>query len=702
MWSNGLYNCTFFELNQKTSHVYHPFRLIHSNSHSYKPCMMYCFLAIALCIALCTHLDDALPTAHTEILTENNHGEESVRTPGGSVLSILTVQNLLRENHGEIDGSQLMSRMIEVTPQRTVLMFGDKEGKQNQNMVTTHDLNASPKTITRIIKHAPIAFTLNGSPVQKISPKYNVRARGQISVAYTVHDGKPFSVALNGVGSVPLGLSLHPGLFILQNGERTARKITSNHDLDSSKTPNFEESSYDDALPLPQPPTSTNFSSTSNSSGTDTTYNGQPTTNGATGTQVTSYTFTSDGDGASCRGKDSVPREVELALAFDESFCSTYADNGQTALLAALDAVSLASQPFLRQTCIRFRVVYVEGYCKRSSFPASTLTVRGMPKQSKAANQSSDPYKEMLYRNDTIRLLTDLAFLWQSTRTHVSRDVMYLFSRMGADEDAIGRAYVGAACSAWWGVGWVQDGNSAVLSHELAHTLNAVHSNDGDIMDIPHSQWDLQWFSWRSVLAITSFVESTRASCIQKRVSPSPSYPKPTTLTPWPKHTCETAFTRKAFADCTSWTLVGKRAIGNWTKIFLSTRQADSMLYIRVHTQHGIIRGYRRSVSLWFLKPFQLGEWIMWRGKGANWGSQNIKITWPFSSIRKPTTWNTCCGRDLVIQLQLIVCSKNDSKRCVTKSFVFKVSLRCINPCSHYSYYGTPFYYWRGDGCPYC
>lgn len=663
---------------------------------------MYSFLAIALCIALCTHWNDALHTSSPEISAENNHEEESIRTPSGSVLSILAIQTLLQKNHKEVDGEQLISRMIEVTPQRTVLMYGEKEGKHLRNTVIRHDLNASPKTITRKITYSPVAFTLNGSPIQKASPKYIARARGQISVAYTLHDGKPFSVALNGVGSVPIGLSSHPGLFILHTGEHPANKIDDIDNLDSSKAATARGFSNNDALPLPPPPISTNSSLTSNPSEIDNNYNDQPTTDEAAGTQVTSYTYTSNGNGASCRGKDATPREVELAIAFDESFCSTYADNGQTALLAALDAVSLASQPFIRQTCIRFRVVYVEGYCKHSSVPASTLTSRDISKQSEKASQSSDPYKEMLYRNDTIRLLEDAAVLWQYTRAHVSRDVMYLFSRVGADEDAIGRAYVGAACSSWWGIGWVQDGNSAVLSHELAHTLDAEHSNDGDIMDIPHSQWDLQWFSWRSVFAITNFVESVTASCIQKRVSSSPSYPNPTILTPWPKHTCQTAFTQYAFADCTSWTRIGNRSMGNWTKIIVSTRQADSILYIRVYAQGGVIRSYRRSVSLRFKKPSQLGEWITWRGKGGNWGSRKINIIWPFSSVRKPAAWNTCCGRKLWVQLQLSVCSKKGSKRCVTKSFVFKAKLRCINPCSRNPSWGTPFYYWRGDGCPYC
>lgn len=654
---------------------------------------------VVLCVALCT------PYILASSTVQSHRRGEKIRAQENAPLPLSPTQHGLRkpQHHFKRSHMSFLPLVIEVTPHHKISVLHNKEGTDMRNSLSTHDLSASSKPLIRKVTHPQIAFTLNDSPTRLISPQYITRGSGHLSVAYTSHNAKPFSVVFHGIGAFPVGMTSHPGLFTFNRRKHGA--YNKKHDVltansESATLRNFSDS---DAIPMPSSPTSLLYSGAPDAPATANENGEKNNTEESNDSQQTPDQSSEAADVSSCLAKDAQPRELELAIAFDRSFCSTYGDDGQTALLATLHSVSLASQPFLRQTCIRFRVVYVEGYCKESSVSTFSSLSHGASVHRKERHETPpDPYSEIVYRNDTERLIYDVAIMWQYTRTHITRDVMYLFSAEGADKDAIGRAYIGSACSPWWGVGWVQDANSAVLSHELAHTLDAVHSNNGDIMDVPHSQWDLQAFSWRSLNTMKKFIESPFADCIQKLPSSSASGYNPSILTPWPYYTCETGFSRHAFADCTPWSLIGRGDFGNGTSVLVSSRQADSMLYISVRAEGARIRGYRRRVSLSRLKPARLGEMILWRGKGGNLGSRNVQIVWPFSSIRRKATLKSCCGESLWIQLQLSVCSKQWLEQCVTESFAFKVSLKCVNPCSDVPSWATPFYFWRGNGCPYC
>lgn len=87
------------------------------------------------------------------------------------------------------------------------------------------------------------------------------------------------------------------------------------------------------------------------------------------------------------------------------------------------------------------------------------------------------------------------------------RDLTLVFTGYDDGSSAIGAAYVGAACNVKFGWGWIQNTgfNDVVLAHELAHSLGALHDDEG-IMKPSVDPNEKIAFSEKSVSLMNSFI----------------------------------------------------------------------------------------------------------------------------------------------------------------------------------------------------
>lgn len=159
---------------------------------------------------------------------------------------------------------------------------------------------------------------INERVLHQHSFRYLSKTVNGITISYRL-DKTPFSIASTTSVFRPLHRAQHPGVFI-----DTRKVYLGNH------------SGGNDALAL---------------------HNDK---NGSSGYDSSATTST-------CRRGDPEV-ELELGITFDISFCSLFGDI-LTTLAIVTDTVHMGMIPFHRQTCVRPKIVYYEGYCGGSNDP---------------------------------------------------------------------------------------------------------------------------------------------------------------------------------------------------------------------------------------------------------------------------------------------------------------------------------------------
>jgi hypothetical protein len=206
-------------------------------------------------------------------------------------------------------------------------------------------------------------------------------------------------------------------------------------------------------------------------------------------------------------------RNIEVAIAFDSSFCDKYG-SASAAQTRVETIVGLASQRYeVQGLCTRLQISNIEGYCTRNT----------------------DPYRNFM--NDG--LLDSFRGFWNQTRQNRRRDVAQLFS--GTDFSSnrvVGRAYLSAVCrlGSAYGVNWITFSNDINLqanlfTHELGHGAGAGHfgperADSGHIMNDLLNDGE-NGFSATSINSMNAYLG--RQTCLSTSAPAPPPSPTPPT-----------------------------------------------------------------------------------------------------------------------------------------------------------------------------
>lgn len=179
---------------------------------------------------------------------------------------------------------------------------------------------------------------------------------------------------------------------------------------------------------------------------------------------------------------------VEVAVAYDNTFCALYSNDEDVASAYVQAATNLASGFIQADTCVRIALVHLEAHC----------------------NDPSDPYEPLGQftggQSTSIEILSELRDIWESSRTEVNRDLAIFFSGFNDGTSTIGAAFVSGICGSF-SYSWIERGDVSTLVHETGHSLSATHTAEG-VMMASSSQGDPIFFSTFSVNEIETYIDT--------------------------------------------------------------------------------------------------------------------------------------------------------------------------------------------------
>lgn len=414
------------------------------------------------------------------------------------------------------------------------------------------------------------------------------------------------------------------------------------------------------------------------------------------------------------------PKVLEIALAFDNSFCALYGRNTKRAVLAARAAVGAASIPFEEQACLRLAVTHIDAHC----------------------NDPNDPYKVLEDFSSTkgFKILNTLEKIWRQKHKQVKRDVTLLLVGF-IHTYYFGQANIGKACNGN-GFSWVERTHIRTIAHEIGHLLNCEHDYVG-IMSNGLRKDEPFEFSHHSVSQILTFLKNDRsAKCIQpatkpvvKRARPvvatSPSKrhkeerttkpPDPVVLTPRRvppgtavprsphvptglppnetpfRATCGSSLTPQRQLSCTRERQYRLRTAAGYIRSGM--RQRYGLFELSLTAQEEEVEGTGRDQKkttyriVRYTNRLTTQSGLSKEAMGANKSNRNVGIEhfsakWSLSNLRLPVGKFQCCGREIYMYTCAEVLKTtrkangtvvNRSKASVFRKFIWNV--QCIS-CS--------------------
>lgn len=341
--------------------------------------------------------------------------------------------------------------------------------------------------------------------------------------------------------------------------------------------------------------------------------------------------------------REAPPHLLQIALAFDNTFCSHYANNATRAIAAARAAIHMAGRPFAKDTCIRLRIRSVEAHCA----------------------DPRDPYVSLI-KESKVRgfgVLDGLQNIWAKRRAHVKRDVVMLF--VGFEHEFyFGQASVGETCDGR-GFSWVELADVRTALHELGHLLSAEHSDAG-IMALVQVPGQGLFFNDASVREMEAYVASPLGHCIRPgsfRGSPTMAQPTQTktqegspNTSPTPRQRmCSSTFTRSISLACTSEDLgTIKTKLGS-INIRMEQTRARFKAKLYLVASEGEAQGHLKTKNrrlVWYKTRLSSNPHVTEKMLGARVtvsGGDNIVVRWPSSSLRLAKGSSSCCGARLYL-----------------------------------------------------
>lgn len=439
-----------------------------------------------------------------------------------------------------------------------------------------------------------VPVLIDGKAMQRTSFEYLTKTVGDYTVSYRL-DKTPFSIKRHGTVLHPLHATNHPGVFLdLSTFHDGARED------DRGAVPNF---------------------------------NGMTLNNSTRSDPESIHTSLVH---SPCRRGDP-QRLLELAVAFDSTLCEAYKDFN-FALAVMTDALYMGMLPYHRQTCVRLKIVFYEGFC----------------------TTSKDPYTEIVSQSDTAPLMSDLAQLWFEKRKRVKRDLVYLFTYSGPGSSGKGSAIIGGVCNHKRNVIWSKYIRTTAIAHQIGHALGAEHTADGDLMDTNRNKYTNQYFGEETLSKIEGFIER-KGGCLS-----TISQKNPLEIPGKNAEACQSDWDigwplKTDFQEIS--TLVFKFSSGD-AKLKIYYRQWVFALdiFLLAESGYSIVR-YRRRPAMKKVKKNALGVWVDLKSNP----SKRVWSQWLWTEVERPSSMKTCCGEDLYIHLEIELRSQSESGQSLTK-----------------------------------
>jgi len=196
---------------------------------------------------------------------------------------------------------------------------------------------------------------------------------------------------------------------------------------------------------------------------------------------------------------------VEVAIAYDSSFCSQVARGSPDTARSVVEEAIARAALLYEEICIRVRLSHLEGYC--------------------SADQ--DPYRTAMATNDigcsnrrgALQVFQDI---WQTSRSNINRDTAHLFYGTNFPSSAIGCASTPALCnSRSYGVNQMSVSSNPIIrgnlfAHELGHNMGSPHvsdpNNSGNFLMEPSLNSASSGLSSQSTRSIQNYVN--QRSCV--------------------------------------------------------------------------------------------------------------------------------------------------------------------------------------------
>ena len=213
-------------------------------------------------------------------------------------------------------------------------------------------------------------------------------------------------------------------------------------------------------------------------------------------------------------------RRIDVAIAYDSSFCSLYGGHNKAAK-KVLNIVSLASNRYRQQgLCLKLRVSALEGHCDVNTDPY----VQMRHQQSGCAGYDALLQVNFVYTFSDFSshiFPKDFTSYWHYNRKQIPRDAAHLFVGKQFQDAKIGCAGIGTLCRGAYAVESMSSKDinfqSLLFAHELGHNCGAYHTSDPSTIMYPFIADGSDGFSAGTTSAMLNYLNHQK--CLKKVAS---------------------------------------------------------------------------------------------------------------------------------------------------------------------------------------
>lgn len=375
--------------------------------------------------------------------------------------------------------------------------------------------------------------------------------------------------------------------------------------------------------------------------------------------------------------KSGTEHYVEIGMAFDHTLCRFYNYDAMKTISMIQAMFMASSRPFVIDTCVRFALVFVDGYC----------------------DENGDPYK-LLKNQESFGILQNFILEWRKPEyADFKRDVVYLATGVNDGSTRTSGSIPGrngGVCDTMWSYGWLEGINPNVFARSLGQSLGALGRAEG-LMQLVYIPGELvALLAPESVDEISTFIDSNPlANCIDSQKPTSVLFPivtavpSPTVLPVY--GSCAVSRRAANVLHCSK----SERVIGS----FKSNKagRLDVISFQEFGNFVSILRATNNRIEIEQFKGFQtmnrsLSELFLDfddesnRNRTNSSEQQEIRMSIGSMVLRWPRPFLTCCDHKLYVFIRVKWCMSSSTnnasaKQCDEQLKRFSRIVQCISPC---------------------